>query len=382
MASSTQALIRPDLWQQDSSGSVSFRKDFSKDRYIEHFITSTVPESKNLVLFTEKAAWNIIWKLGEEGLDTAKLHLMFAAHAFKQEKPWETEFKLAGSDLIKELGWDNRKDLSKTAKLKKVAHHAWLLGSLAVKITWSEGKRDSGVDYSRMWNIPLITELGQPNLQGLIETPQEVIITVKPGAWIERFLGQEELYQFGWLSQQLLRIDSHNGELALRMAMHLTTDSRTYLSGQYQIRSLLEDVLPKEVLEKARSDRRRSYEIRQRLYNAITQLKQLGWQIEGFEKKSKLDELLDTRITIKLPTPIPRLIANQTESKPRRLPPASAAVALTGNRVKEARKARGWSQAKLANFLGVSQYLVSMIERDERSITPDTESKLRQVLLD
>jgi len=53
---------------------------------------------------------------------------------------------------------------------------------------------------------------------------------------------------------------------------------------------------------------------------------------------------------------------------------------LTAEEVREARKSRGWSQAKLAGILNISQQLVSHIESGRREPTPEVEESLRKVL--
>jgi DNA-binding XRE family transcriptional regulator len=51
-------------------------------------------------------------------------------------------------------------------------------------------------------------------------------------------------------------------------------------------------------------------------------------------------------------------------------------VILTGSQVKAMRVAKGWSQRKLATLTGMSQGLISLIENEERSITPENEEIL------
>lgn len=53
---------------------------------------------------------------------------------------------------------------------------------------------------------------------------------------------------------------------------------------------------------------------------------------------------------------------------------------ITGTQIKNARKVKGWSQGQLAGFLGVSQNLVSLIERDKRSINKKLKTKIGKLL--
>jgi transcriptional regulator with XRE-family HTH domain len=47
--------------------------------------------------------------------------------------------------------------------------------------------------------------------------------------------------------------------------------------------------------------------------------------------------------------------------------------------VRALRLARAWSQRKLAKIAGISQGLISLIENDERTITPENEDIFRRV---
>lgn len=82
-----------------------------------------------------------------------------------------------------------------------------------------------------MWNVQ-IELTGQQNLEGKIDQSDEVYITVQPGLWTHAFLNKagcfakKALYQFGYLAQDILKIDAYHDELALRLALHLTMESR------------------------------------------------------------------------------------------------------------------------------------------------------------
>lgn len=197
-----------------------------------------------------------------------------------------------------------------------------------------------------------------------------------------------------------MKIDPYHDELALRLAIYLTLASRVRLEGNYRVRELLEITLPKSVIDKARLDCRKAYDLKQRWDNAMKLLSELGWQIvfdpetypewlrpEAKDKKPKgyLDKLLDAKLTIKPPAPIPELLASKVKPKvePKqskaKLKPAPS-TALTSSQVREARIAKGWTQAKLAGVLGVSQKLISLIERGERTVNPELNPKIRKLL--
>lgn len=406
MFSSMEACTRKDLWQKDTEGTAYLRHKAKTNlkNYIEHYIST--PGDITLLPWDE--AQQIIDKFG---FTTAKLHLIFAAHAMTQQKPWESQFNLKVSDIIKEFGWDRNHKKSKTEKLREIATTAFALDCLLVKAVWIEGKNYKGqiiasAPVGRMWNV-YVKPIGQYNLEGKIDNPDDVYLTVQPGLWTRDFLNKagatsrQALYQFGYLAKQVLAIDPYHNELALRLAIHLTLDSRVRKNGKYRVEELLEIALPKPAISKARKDYRKAYDLKQCWDSALVLLGKLNWQIEfdsltypeelrpeSLEKNPRgyLDNLLNAYICIKPPNPIPELLASKATSqiKPSPLKTQKLKLAtsgsLTGDQVREVRKIKGWSQAKLAGFLGVSQKLISLIERGERPITTKLNKKICQLL--
>ena len=253
IVSSLRAQLRKDLWSKDPSG-LAYFLHYAKGNpknLIEHYISN--PGDISLLPWEE--ALQILEKFGT---NTAKIHLIFAAHTMRQEQPWVNQFNLKISDLIEEIGWDNNTNYPKYEKIKNIAKHAFALDCLTVHATWVEGRHRKGgvlasVETSRMWNVR-VHLIGQQNLQGKVEQPEDGIITVRPGLWTDSFLNKagceakKALYQFGYLAQDILKIDPYHDDLALRLGLHLTVESRFHTSGTYKVQTLLEALLPKTVI--------------------------------------------------------------------------------------------------------------------------------------
>ena len=406
-ASAVSAQLRKDLWSKDKKGFAYFKHQAKGNpkNYIEHYISSP----GDIELLPLEQAEQIIDKFG---FNTVKLHLIFAAHTMNQDRPWDSKFSLKASDVIKYLGWDKRTDLPVHQKLNEIAKTAFVLDCLLVKSVWVEGRnKKGGINAStptgRMWNV-VVDPRGEQNLEGKIEQPKEVYITVQPGLIFYSFLNKagsklkEALYQFGYLAQSILRIDPYHDELALRLAIHLTIESRVHTSGKYQVETLLKHLLPHAKIDKARSDTRRGYDLKQRWDNALKLLKKLSWQIHFDEsypswlqpgsklkkpadaRKMKIIEwLLNAKITIQPPQPIPELLATKVKLK---LPSSKqkkkiiAVTGITSDQIRKGRNAKGWSQRKLAGWLGVTQTLVGYWEKGKRTPSEEMEIKLRQIL--
>ncbi len=412
MVSSLRAQLRKDQWGKDSLGLGYFlhQAKGKPSNIIEHYITS--PGDITTLPWDE--ALQIIDKFG---LTTAKLHLILSAHTMRQNKPWESKFTLKASEIIAELGWDKRTDLNKFQKLNEVAKASFALGCLLIKAVWVEGRGkkrvECSVQTSRMWETVVDVRGGQLNLEGKIDEPTEVYITVRPGLWTYAFLNKagceakKALYQFGYLAQDILKIDPYHDELALRLGLHLTVESRFHTSGTYKVQTLLEALLPQTVINAAKEDRDKARKLTNRWNHALEVLLGLkrAFQIEfdpatypeelrpgskTRKPKGYFEQLLAAKITIHPPAPIPELLAAKTEPLPV-LPelkpeasnlgsPAAKSTELTGTQLRNARQAKGWSQAKLAGLLGVSQRYISMFERGERIPSSKQESKLRKLL--
>jgi DNA-binding XRE family transcriptional regulator len=406
LSSINSQIKKEESWQKNEEGIAvaQHKAKGNPQNYIEHYIST--PGDITLLPWNE--AQQIIDKFG---FTSAKLHLILAAYTMEQEKPWESLFTVKGSDLIEKIGWDKRTDLPKCQKLLEIAKTAFALDCLLVKTVWIEGRnRKGGINAStpvgRMWNITIVP-YGQVNTSGKIEEPLEVQIIVQPGTWTKYFLNKagaesrEALYQFGYLAQNVLKIDPYHEELTLRLAIYLTLDSRVRLDGSYKVQELIEIVLPKTEIDKALSDFRRAYDLKHRWDNALKHLLNLDWQIvfdpetypewlrpEYTQKKPKgyFKKLLDAKLTIKPPHPIPELIASKVKPKVQQLQPKAKDttpedIKLTGSQVREARIAKGWPQTKLASVLGVSQKFISLVERGDRPLSLQQAAFVR-ILLD
>jgi len=278
MLSSAQALLRPDLWRPVGDDVPTYRRDFSQERRIEHYITTSDPKSRTVEALAGDAAWQIVQQFG---LPTAFLHLVFAAYATAQPEPWRGIFELQGSDLLYTLGLDKRTDVPRADKLREVVRQARLLDSLGVWVVWHERNHDLSVQMSRMWDVA-VHVTGPQDPEGRL-TPTEVVLTVRPGLWTAKFLNGAgaqagtALRQFGYLAQQTLQIDPYHQELAAKLAVYLTLMSR--LRSTYQVQHLLETLEPAAVLQAAAADRRRRYELKQHWDEALLTLHEQRWQL-------------------------------------------------------------------------------------------------------
>ncbi len=409
IASSIRAQLRPDLWQQGDSQTAVFhyRSKTNPNNYIEHYITNP----GDIEMLPWEAAEQIINKFG---FDTVKLQLIFAARTMEENEPWNTAFTLKASDIVQLLGWDKNHNTSMAEKRVAVSNTAYALSCLLVKSVWIEGRGRRKVDAStpigRMWDV-LIDLHGQFDwVTGKIEKPEEVYITVSPGLWTKHFLNRagsrakEALHQFGYLARDILKIDPYHNEMALRLAIQLTLDARIRVRNQnpydYRVGSLLEEVLAKVEIDRALQDKHKARDLKNRWNNALKLLMSLGWQIEfdpetypgwlrpgstdpkpeDWRKIKVIDRLMQAKLTIVPPHPIPALLSKIKEPKKIKQQEIAPVNDLTGDQVRQARESKGWSRKELGGFLNLSADYVGKLERGDRIITPELESKLKRLL--
>jgi DNA-binding XRE family transcriptional regulator len=414
MKTSTLCQLRDDFWQQDNSNGIAYYRQEShtnSNNYIEHYISS----SEDIQVLPWDSARQIIDKFG---FNTVLLQLLFAAHAVKCPQPWKSEFSLSGRDIIRELGWENRTDISLQSKLLELANISFALDCLLIKAVWEDPNRKKGkkrvtIDTSRMWNVR-VQMTGQMDLEGNVPNPEDLHITVRPGMWTKGFIdggthSQDALYQFGYLAQDVLKMNPYQNELALRLAIHLTLDTHVERINEYRVRDLLEIAFPKYKIELASKDKDRNYKLKQQWDRAIVKLIELGWVIEFDDdsyppeirpnsdtKKNQrgyLEKLLDARIYIRsmfphkadlschildravLDSP-PPLIEARSSSKLKTFK-TQVKVSVPNLDLRAAREAKGLTQRQLAAELEVSQSLVAQWERGNRSIDEKNLAKLQ-----
>jgi DNA-binding transcriptional regulator YiaG len=282
--SATQAYYKRPEWEEYSPGKLYFQRRFGKGRYVEFYIMNQQEQQPESI--TSQAEREI---QDRYGVMAARLHALFATYATKQNRPWEESFYLLGSDLIKFLGLDRRKDMSKSEKLRAIADLTWIVGTLGAVIHWQEGELDLCVTRkSPVWIIWYVEEYHQPQLPDMNGEDElcEVVIRVQPGAWAEKFLNREgelqdrALHQFGYIDRKAFDINLNRQELAAVLTLYLTQNRRAHVNCKYRIRSLLESVISSSEIESVRQVRQYRSRFVQRFYDALETLTEVGFKVE------------------------------------------------------------------------------------------------------
>lgn len=409
-----QALIN----SQWEDGDYPHWKKLVGEGFIQHQIVRQSPSNQQIELVPRKAAWDIIQQFGPEA---AYVFLIFSSYATDSDEPWAEQIRLKGTDLIRLFGWDKRTDITIAQKLKKIGHLVELVCSLSVLVSnINIGARRYNVERGAMWNLEGLGYAGQLALtmdsnQPSAPTyeagePDELFIKVRPGVWTEKFLNasdassKDALFQYGYLAKSTLQINPYRQRLASKLAIFLTIMSRIRDDGRYEVRTLLERLEPKELLEGVQDDRLRRVKLINQWDSALLTLKELGWEIDfdpatypesirpawslgddvdsGYRPRHWLATWLKAIVIIKPSIKIQEKLGGPlpTAFKPARMPVQPPL--LTGNVIQAALDAKGMTKAQLADALQVDRSLVTRWLKGQRKIQPKHRVQLKALLGD
>jgi DNA-binding XRE family transcriptional regulator len=390
-------------WQTDPDGKLSYIKDFDKGEGAIHFWVTNETESDHPVGLASAAALAVIDTFD---IRAACMHLIYAAYAAQVENPWEHEIVVDDRQLEKYLGLHRRTDLNRQQKIELIRDLVEQPCKITTFITWKSTAKQKGLTVAegRLWHL---IETRYHYQQHLLEDQKDIAgitFVIRPGSWAKHFLSESAAdhnhpSQQSHLSKALLEgvmsVWQHR-EGAARLMIWLLFKSQTNKRYPYEVKTLMEVAYGSERLHQALVDRK----IRSRIANAwdedLFTLKDQGWGIffddttypieirpfglgrdETNRRKGFFEQLLGAKLWISPPEEwfslsLPQTadsLENEAEDQP---------VTLTGADVKSLRKERGWSQRKLASFTGISQSLISLIEKGERQISSDTEAALQK----
>lgn len=395
-----------------SETSLNGGKDFSKGH-----IELQIRDRFELTDFAEiayQAKEVIAQQFGEE---TLKLHYALAAIAFRKEAPWDNEITVSASKLLADFGGDKKKNRyipkssneessqpscysSKEERLKQLAHQVRLLKRIEVWVPeWrANKKRTFAVEMSNLWDVFSINEVTQLSIDGGNKII-DIEITYRPGIWFRKFAGNEQLREFGYITNEALKLDPVQDRMALRLAYFALSNLQQHKSGRYQIETLLKLIGYGSEIEVAKTKPNAAWSLERSFKRG---LKTLGnfqhpycfefdpdapeWANPG-SKTSKPDGWFEIWLelsgTLHQPDTLPIQKDAQAEPKqPRRRQTARKSSAIFdplafGQQVRQTRKEKGESLTAMAKALKISETQLSQIENGRYPTTINTQVKAR-----
>lgn len=397
-----QALINSQ-WQD---GEYPHWKKLVGEGFIQHQIVRQSPSKQQIELVPGKAAWEIIQQFGPEA---AYVFLIFSSYATDSEEPWAEQIRLKGTDLIRLFGWDKRTDITIAQKLKKIGHLVELVCSLSVLVSnINIGTKRYNVERGAMWileglgyagQLALTVDVNQPGSSSYEPgDPDELFIKVRPGVWTEKFLNasntdaKESLYQYGYLAKSTLQINPYRQRLASKLAIFLTIMSRIRDDGRYEVKTLLERLEPKELLETVQADRSRRIKLINQWDSALLTLKELGWEIgfdlatypdsirpawslkdgadSGYRPRNWLSKWLNAIVIIKPSVKIQEKLGGSAPVALKATRTLVQSPQFSADMIQAALDKKGMTKAHLADALQVDRSLVTRWLKGQRTIQP------------
>ncbi|EDX82644.1 Helix-turn-helix domain protein [Synechococcus sp. PCC 7335] len=395
-------------WKTDPDGKLIYSRDVNDGDGVICFRVADNTEEENPSTLAGAAALAVI-----DTFDTraACMHLIFAAYASQMERSWEQELVISDRQIEAYLGLQKRTDKNRQEKLALIEEIVKQPCKITTFISWpGEAKRKKfTVEEGRLWHLLGTRYHYQQNLFGEKQVTGMSFV-VKAGLWAKYFLNEEDMKEStlssskGVLSQALLEsvmsLWQHRAGAA-RLMVWLLFKAQLSRLFSIPVRTLMEVAYGAQRVEDAKGDN----QLRKKLTNTwdedLLALHDRGWQIHfddasypadiqpsGFGRSHNrrprgfFNQLLEAHLEIRLPE---NWALAQLEDVQARAADKSDSVQLsitrlTGTEIKTMRKAKGWSQRKLARITGISQGLISMMENGDRSVTDANEALLKQTL--
>lgn len=408
-----KAILQANCWPTDENGTprMVVKVEGEKQRALMayHIVLPYHPLREEVMLAQKELAYEILRAMGP---DTAWLHMLLLAYCAQAEKGKECIIPRAV--IYQALGLDQRDDLTRQQKDERCRQALWPLQSLGLSLVhWS--LKGTAMDYERrtsyLWNIT-IREYGQARLEmeggKWGKRRHDWQIVVAPGGWANLCLFGEPMRAVGYMAREMFeKLDRRSAPWGAPLAMMLTFHARFARNGAMRVTN-------REVIEFAGGesypdDRKRRYEVRQRVIDAIEEQRKWGWlpdysawpdylrphlDVAGSRDSGRTarrlprgywDAFLQARTSFVLPVELQRLNRqaagirlSQPEPKPTTLATTSPSRvdAFVATDIRKLRMHAGMTQAQLAKCLGVSRSMLAMMELGRRAVAGSTRARL------
>lgn len=196
------------LWEIDTSGELYYQRQINGGKGAIAFrVTDSIEDLEPQAAQGAKA-FSLLDKFD---IRSTCMHLIYAAHVTKLDKPWLEEFIINDQQIEEYLGLDKRKDLNKSMKLALIKELAQQPCKLIASINLPPQGKIKGINLekSRLWHLLEIQhhfqsdEMGCKHLVGLT-------FKIKAGEWAQYFLNRQgckectAFYQYSTLPKDLL----------------------------------------------------------------------------------------------------------------------------------------------------------------------------------
>jgi DNA-binding transcriptional regulator YiaG len=399
-----RAFLTSKEWKKDDEGRPYFIHAIEGEKLKGKFAYQVIiKQGVSIELVQKELAWNLVNQLG---IDAAWVHLLLLSYAAVTTKENRT-FCIPREEFYRCLGLNKNKNLNQEEKDKKCIEILNQLQSIGMQIlhleltgkTKREGREVQTFSYQAgtfpLWDIHL-NKFGQ----GFFDVKDGKIkcdykdwqIVGRDGIWGDIFLhGESSMRQFGYLAREMLeKVKRQKNSMSATLAVLLTFKNRFEWGRNFEISN--QEIIEFSGREAYPEDRRKQGEFKNQVINAILEQKKWGWQFNfnawpeylrpgeqvGRIKKRYWDEFLNCKTLFIPPPPLKEISQNCKYLPPiSRKNKATKTKAWTGEEIRELRQSLKWTAKQLANYLGISNSMMSRLESNKRAVKPEYKKKLQ-----
>ena len=375
-------------WNQVNN-TFSYEKEAKTGKGKIFYYVTDNPETPQPETLAEEAALVVIDQFDPRA---CAIHLIYCALVASLDKPWSGNFVIDDKQLFEYTGLVKRRDLCKHEKLSilydLLRQPAQVLACIASP---KQGKVGAfTVADLKIWDVSIIRDFetdkaGNNKLVGLKVIGQA-------GVWTKYFLNKSKYdYHTGIITkktvQKLFSIGKQNAGAA-RMLVWLTFQIQPEFQDCVMGKTLMEIAYGADKVLTAEQDRQLRRQMADDFETDLKVVKEGGWQAEletgpawltsSTSAKRPIgywNQILNSRWRFHLPPEVQeRLTLDSNQLSANNIQPIS------GNVIREARKAKGWSRAFFATTMGKSVSWVDAVETGTRQVSQKDLPKLLNTL--
>jgi len=345
-------------------------------------------------------AWAIVQNLG---METALLHVTFAASCMATKQPWSNYAKAEGGKLIKLLRLNEKKKWTPEGKRVRLTREEQLqelkkyLRSLKAIYVLVKDEYDNVIEASEvpvpLWDmdIRLIWQAGIFPDNG---NPMDINVYIRAGTWAMRETGSRGFMLYSHLYKRILDFNLLTEDWAFKWAIYTSCFMGASGSHTFKIRTLLEAVMNPEEVKRQEDpvNRQGRYGTVTKLESQLQDMERHGWKIKrspdyqramrtrsSRRPRNFFPELLESTITLTPPDTTEKSLPRGEKPELGPVCNPEATEPLTGTIFRDQRIRLGLSQKEAGRIIGKSQGFISLVEKGRRCLSLDDQKKWEEV---
>ncbi|MBW4566329.1 MAG: helix-turn-helix transcriptional regulator [Mojavia pulchra JT2-VF2] len=375
-------------WKSQVNNTFSYEKEAETGKGKIFYYVTDNPETPQPETLAEEAALVVIDEFDPRA---CAIHLIYCALVASLDKPWSGNFVIDDKHLLEYTGFVKRRDLCKHEKLSILYSLLRQPAQVLACIAWPKQEKAGAFTVAdlKIWDISIIRDFetdkaGNNKLVGLKVIGQA-------GVWTKYFLNKSKYYYHTGIItkktvQKLFSIGKQNAGAA-RMLVWLTFKIKPEFQDCVMGKTLMEIAYGADKVSTAEQDRQLRRQMADDFETDLKVVKEAGWQAEleigpawltSSNTKRPIgywSEILNSKWRFHLPTEVrERLSVDSNQLNANNIQP------LSGNLIREARKAKGWSRAFFATTMGKSVSWVDAVETGTRQVSQKDLPKLLNTL--